>query len=186
MEFMGISVGVLALICALVLLFGRRGTAKILGWFAVLVVLGIGGTAGLIVWNDNQTKRATAIQVTTPDGRQCPTDKPYWSDVSRRCVQELSDRDVGLPDASSDAFDAKAAATPVTILPALPSGFVLDKTADVADKIAVTGPDKRIFLFAARTEKAAIESYMQTQYGAPGTPRAQCWTKEPGPWCDYR
>ena len=32
MEFMGISVGVLALICALVLLLGVRGTRKILGW----------------------------------------------------------------------------------------------------------------------------------------------------------
>ena len=77
-------------------------------------------------------------------------------------------------------------ADPVNILPALPSGFVLENTPDLADKIRVTGPDKRIFVFSAGTEKAAIESYMQTQYGAPGTARAECWAKEPGPWCDYR
>jgi len=32
MEFMGVAVGILALICALVLLFGRSGTRKVLGW----------------------------------------------------------------------------------------------------------------------------------------------------------
>jgi hypothetical protein len=32
MEFMGISIGVLALTCALVLLFGVQGARKILGW----------------------------------------------------------------------------------------------------------------------------------------------------------
>jgi hypothetical protein len=37
---MGIAVGILALICALVLLFGRRGTRKILGWSLSLTVLG--------------------------------------------------------------------------------------------------------------------------------------------------
>jgi hypothetical protein len=32
MEFMGIAVGILALICALVLLFGQRGARRVLGW----------------------------------------------------------------------------------------------------------------------------------------------------------
>ena len=78
------------------------------------------------------------------------------------------------------------AAVPVAILPALPSGFVLEKTGDLAGKIQVTGPDKRIFLFSDGTEQAAIENYMQSVYGAAGSARAECWAKEPGPWCDYR
>jgi hypothetical protein len=93
-------------------------------------------------------------------------------------LQELTFEDV--PNA------AVTRAVPVAILAALPTGFVLDETADVANKIQVTGPDHRIFLFAAGTERSAIQSYMQTQYGAPGTPRAACWTKEPGPWCEHR
>jgi hypothetical protein len=32
MEFMGVSVSILALVCVLVLLFGMRGARKILGW----------------------------------------------------------------------------------------------------------------------------------------------------------
>ncbi len=49
MEFMGISVGILALICALVLLFGVRGTRKILSWSLGLVVLAAIGV-GVLVW----------------------------------------------------------------------------------------------------------------------------------------
>jgi hypothetical protein len=39
MEFMGIAVGILALICALILLFGRRGTRKLLVWSFGLLIL---------------------------------------------------------------------------------------------------------------------------------------------------
>jgi hypothetical protein len=46
MQFMGISIGILALVATAMLLFGRRGTVKILAWFAILAVLGIGGTVG--------------------------------------------------------------------------------------------------------------------------------------------
>jgi hypothetical protein len=35
MEFMGIAVGILALICALVLLFGRHGARRLLGCCAL-------------------------------------------------------------------------------------------------------------------------------------------------------
>ena len=77
-------------------------------------------------------------------------------------------------------------ATPLSILPALPSGYELDITPDLADKIRTTGPDKRIFVFSPGTGEAAIKSYLQTEYGAPGSPRAECWAKEPGPWCKYR
>jgi hypothetical protein len=50
MEFMGIAVGILALICALVLPFGRRGTRMLLGWSFALLILGslCGGGATLI------------------------------------------------------------------------------------------------------------------------------------------
>jgi hypothetical protein len=42
MTFMGISVGILALVATGMLLFGRRGTLKILAWLVVLAVLGLG------------------------------------------------------------------------------------------------------------------------------------------------
>jgi hypothetical protein len=148
MEFMGISVGILALVATCVLLFGRGGTIKLLAGVAVLAVLGIGGTLGLVIWQEQQAKQTAG-------------------------------------KAGEDRLPV-VTATAIAILPALPSGFVLDKAGDVAAKIQVTGPDGRIFLFSDGTEKAAMESYMQRQYGAPGTPRAQCWAKEPGPWCDYR
>ncbi len=49
MEFMGISIGVLALICALILLFGVQGTRKILGWGLGLVILAVVGL-GVFIW----------------------------------------------------------------------------------------------------------------------------------------
>ena len=132
---MGISIGVLALICALILLFGVQGTRKILGWGLGLLLLSAAGI-GAFTWAWPKLQPATA--------------------------------------------------TPLEIMSALPSGYELNITPDLADKIRVTGPDKRIFIFAAGTEEAAIKSYMQAQFGAPGSPRAECWTKEPGPWCNYR
>ena len=47
---MGISTGILALICALVLLFGVQGTRKILGWgvgLLILVAAGVARSCGL-------------------------------------------------------------------------------------------------------------------------------------------
>jgi hypothetical protein len=41
MEFGGIAVGILALICALVLLFGQRGTRRVLGWGAVAIIAAV-------------------------------------------------------------------------------------------------------------------------------------------------
>jgi hypothetical protein len=40
LEFMGTSIGILALICTLVLLFGRSGTRKLIGWTIGLLILG--------------------------------------------------------------------------------------------------------------------------------------------------
>lgn len=139
MEFMGISVGILALVAALVLLFGTKGTRKILGWScALLVAIGL---SAVIVSLWPQTK---------PENRR------------------------------------SSSATPVEIFPPLPAGFELDNTSALSDKIKVKGPDKRIFVFASGTSEAAITSYMQSQFGAPGSSRGECWTKEPGPWCSYR
>jgi hypothetical protein len=118
MEFMGISVGVLALVCALILLFGARGTRKILGWsFALLIFCAIG--VGAVAWISSLPTQTTVSSI---------------------------------PKTASPA-------TPVTVLP---TGSSLD-TPDLADKIKVTGPDKRTFVFSAGTEGAAIISYMQTQ-----------------------
>jgi len=47
MEFMGIAVGILALICALVLLFGRHGTRMLLGWSFGLLIF---GSVTIAVW----------------------------------------------------------------------------------------------------------------------------------------
>jgi hypothetical protein len=143
-EFMGVSVGVLALICALVLLFGVRGTRRILGWSFGLLLLGAAGVVAL-VW--------------------------VWPTLQHGATQAAETADT-------------PAAIPVRILPALPPGFVLENPP--ADKIRITGPDKQIFEFSAGTKEAAINSYMEAQYGAPGTARAECWAKEPGPWCDFR
>jgi hypothetical protein len=128
MDFMGISVGVLALVCALVLLFGVRGARKMLGWsFGLLIFCAIG--VGAVIWIRSLYEMRTQTAVSSIPGTASPV-------------------------------------TPVRIIPPLPTGFVLDNTPDLADKIRVTGPDKRIFVFSAGTEKAAIESYMLSQYGA--------------------
>jgi len=148
MEFMGIAVGVLALVCTLALLFGVGGARKILGWgFGLLIFSVVGVGAAIGIWSLYQVHTQTAVS--------------------------------SIPGTTSPA-------TPVRILAPLPTGFVLDNTPDLADKIKVTGPDKRIFVFSAGTEEAAINSYMQSQFGGPGSKRAECWAKEPGPWCNYR
>jgi len=69
MEFMGIAVGILALVGTSVLLFGRRGTLKILGGLLILAVLGISGTAGFLVWQDQhfQQKVRGFTEVTDPE-----------------------------------------------------------------------------------------------------------------------
>jgi hypothetical protein len=61
MEFMGISIGILALVATAMLLFGRRGTLKILAWLVILTVLGIGGTVGILAWNANKEQWKSAI-----------------------------------------------------------------------------------------------------------------------------
>jgi hypothetical protein len=154
-EFMGISVGVLALICALILLFGVQTARKILGWSLGLVILGAAGV-GAFMW--------------------------AWPKLQHSAGAEPPSFDPSKPYSGGHI----ATATPEFILPALPSGFELENTPDLADKIRVTGPDKRIFVFAAGTKEAEIKYYMQTQFGAPGSTRAECWAKEPGPWCYYR
>src|SRR5262249_13809069 len=58
MEFMGISIGVLALICALVLLFGVGGARRILGWgLALLIFCAIGVSA--VVWISSLNQMST-------------------------------------------------------------------------------------------------------------------------------
>jgi hypothetical protein len=140
MEFMGISVGILALICALVLLFGPQGTRKILGWsFGLLLVGAI--TVGAAVWVWSTYQHGTAQTATT------------------------------------------AMAAPLAIMPPPPPGVAVRNK---SGEILVKGPDNRSFAFSGGTEQSAIENYMKAQYGAPGTPRSDCWFKEPGPWCEYR
>lgn len=52
LSFAGFSVGVLALICTLVLLFGRGGARKILGWTFGLVIIGTIVTVGIMWANE--------------------------------------------------------------------------------------------------------------------------------------
>jgi len=54
------------------------------------------------------------------------------------------------------------------------------------NEILVKGPDQKTFRFVAGTEATAIRNYLKAQYGGPGTPRGDCWIKEPGPWCEHR
>jgi hypothetical protein len=71
MQFMGISIGILALVATAMLLFGRRGTVKILAWLAVLVVLSVGGTIGFVILQERARQTASKPQigpeVTDPD-----------------------------------------------------------------------------------------------------------------------
>jgi hypothetical protein len=140
MEFMGISVGILALICALVLLFGRQSTRKILGWgFGVLIFGGL--CLGVVAWALSSYQQHNAGETTKA-----------------------------------------TMATPLGILSAPPT----DGAKSYPNEILVEGPDHRTFRFAAGTETSAIESYFKAQYGGPGTPRGDCWSKEPGPRCQHR
>lgn len=143
MQFMGISVGILALIVALVLLFGFRG--------ARLIVV---------------TVIASAVAVAI--AAFIFTRLPMPSRDQKQSAQEDN--------------DAAALVTPLQIL----SAGSPDSTPELSDKIRVRGPDKRIFVFLSGTAESSINSYMQSQYGAPGTARAECWSKSPGPWCAYR
>jgi hypothetical protein len=72
MEFMGIAVGILALICALVLLFGRHGTRKILGWglIALILVLGAIAVAGIEGEKKEQAAREEIKAVIERNNRQ--------------------------------------------------------------------------------------------------------------------
>lgn len=127
MEFMGISVGILALICAPVLLYGSRVVRKILGFSFTVLILGAIGLA-VITWVPKPHK------VLTPTS--------------------------AIPNAVSSA-------RPIMIFPPLPTGVALEKVrnrGNLADEITVEGPDKRIFVFAAGTQEAAIESYMRSHY----------------------
>ena len=138
MEFMAFSVGVLALVCALVLLFGAQGARRVLAWSGGIVATAAAATVGVVSWinyQPNSTTRAPVI------------------------------------------------ATPLEIFPEPPGG-----SSDLSrpGKITVSGPDKRVFVFEAGTDSAGIREYMLLQYGHPGSPRALCWSKEPGPWCAYR
>lgn len=83
---MGIAVGILALICALVLLFGRHGTRKILGWSLGLTVLGA-VCAVAAVWTIEHNRQASSPIRLSPGGlfddipiTAPPFDpsKPYW------------------------------------------------------------------------------------------------------------
>jgi len=77
---MGISVGILALICALVLLFGVRGTRRLLGWSLGLIILGAVGLAAVVwIW---------------------PMLPPPFNPPAAKL---LSDADVGLPPNSGTA-----------------------------------------------------------------------------------
>ncbi len=136
MEFMAISIGVLALVCALVILFGASGARRVLAWAVGLFSIVLSGAA-----------------------------LKSWLDVPR------------------EPSLATAIAEPVEVLPPLPSGFKLDSR---PGKIAVSGPDGRTFVFNAPADRSAIERYMHTQFGAPGSAKSACWAKEPGPWCGYR
>lgn len=136
---MGISVGLLALICALVLLYGRQGARKMLArGFGLLIFGGLGLVA--IAW--------------------------AWSNYQRD----------GAP------VNNAAIAAPLGILPAPPA----DGAKSYPNEILVKGPDNRTFRFAAGTDNSSIENYLKAQYGGPGTPRGDCWVKEPGPWCEHR
>jgi hypothetical protein len=62
MEFMGVAVGILALICALVLLFGRSGTRKILGW-GIATAVAVGAAIAFYFWADSHNWRPSTTVV---------------------------------------------------------------------------------------------------------------------------
>jgi hypothetical protein len=104
MEFMGISVGILALICALILLFGVHDARRILGLGLGVLLLRAAGV-GAFIWAWPKLQHSAAAEPPPFD-----PSKPYSGGTI-------------------------ATATPLEILPALPSGFELNITPDLADKI---------------------------------------------------
>jgi hypothetical protein len=78
-EFMATMIGLLALLCIYVIVFGLRGTRKLLAWTAGLAVLGY---AAMIVW---------AWETQGPD---------HWWNAPRRL---LSDAEVGIVSSAPQA-----------------------------------------------------------------------------------
>jgi hypothetical protein len=97
MEFMGIAVGILALICALVLLFGRSGTRKILGWSLGLTVLGA-VFAVAAVWAIEHNRQARGLSDAevglAPNNTAVPTCTPAQRYKAGPGL--LNDEEVGL------------------------------------------------------------------------------------------
>jgi hypothetical protein len=76
MEFMGISVGILALICALVLLFGRHGTRKLLVSILGLLILGYVGWITIEFLQKAPNPAARPPQPAPAAGGQLPLEAP--------------------------------------------------------------------------------------------------------------
>jgi hypothetical protein len=58
MELRGILVGILALITISGLVFGRRGTLRILAGVLLMAVLTVGGIIGVTIWQETHKVRA--------------------------------------------------------------------------------------------------------------------------------
>jgi hypothetical protein len=92
MEFMGVSIGFLALICALVLLFGRHGTRRLLGWTFGLLGAGI---VVAIVWHWANEPRQPRLLTDAEVGITAPAAAAPWQ----------SDPVVAPPASRTTAYD---------------------------------------------------------------------------------
>src|SRR6266581_3265274 len=121
MEFMGIAVGILALVCTAVLLFGAGGTRKILAWLAVLAALGIGGTVGYIIWQEQPTK---SIRAQSADGVIHEFPAGTSTDVIDRVMKDYATTHVK-PAATPNVFDQFDAPPNVGTKRLLPRGAAI-------------------------------------------------------------
>jgi len=83
MEFMGIAVGILALICALVLLFGRHGTRRLLGWGIGILIFGWIVVA-LVAWANAPPKQTSWADFPVAQPAAQPA-QPEWSKAPPAC-----------------------------------------------------------------------------------------------------
>jgi hypothetical protein len=111
MEFMGISVGILALICAFVLLFGRQGTRKLLGWSLGLIMLGAACVVAAVwaIEHNRQTRPLSDAEVglapnNTATAPPFDPSKPY--EVVRPPANTSSEHDAACAWAKSNSNTA--------------------------------------------------------------------------------
>jgi hypothetical protein len=187
LSFMGFSIGILALICALVLLFGSSGARKILGWTFGLLILGTVVTVGVMWANQARQEQLAKARQEQLAHEQAMAEQERkvrelekaasitWSkeqadDWYRRNGQTrgLSDAQVGLTNNQPTCFSGLQR---VPCPP--PPGFVVDQPAQTAtaQPYVVPAPKSKPGMFDDLIPNAAPKSSsISKPVGPPAAP----------------